>query len=101
MTAEFYHPFFVRHGKYFSTEQTKNNNASMPFNVHPQFSTMIDVLGRKENHHLVLEAGFPSSMQVIFLETLWSVLSHESIPRRLQNAECIFFNAAYSLPETE
>jgi len=91
MIGELSNTFFTQYGKYFSSQQIKKAS-SIPFKDHPQFGVLIDILSRKDNHHVVLHSEYSHRMHIAFIEALLLNLTHEHIPYPLQDSELIYLD---------
>ena len=91
MGMELNDSFFIRFGKRFSIQRIEGNTA-IPFKDHPQFPMIIDILSRKEKHHLFLCSDFSSIMHSYFLEALLFFISNEQSPAPLRLTELIYLN---------
>lgn len=96
MAAELKDTFFTQYGKYYHSSDNKKG-AIMPFKDHPQFPVLVDILSRKNHHHALLSADFPSGMQTIFFEALLQHLASDHIPYHLRDAELICLNLENAL----
>lgn len=76
--------------KYFPSQNRKKT--ILPFEDHPQLPILVDILGRKEKHHVILRANFSEKMMIAFLGALAQHLANENIPPTLRNAELIYLN---------
>jgi ATP-dependent Clp protease ATP-binding subunit ClpA len=85
------HSFFTQQGKYFSPHTIKKN-AIIAFKDHTQFPLLVDILARKDIHHIILNTDFSSTLYVPFLEGFLHHLSNDTIPQPLHNAELIYLD---------
>ena len=60
-----------------------------PFKNHAQFPILIDILSRKDNHHLCLGTYFSEHMHTFFLDALRSYLASSHTPNSLRSVELI------------
>jgi len=77
--------------KHLSTHTIKKNN-SIPFKDLAQFTFMVDVLSRKESHHIFLQTSLQQQFQKYLLEAFLLHLQHEHIPISLQNLDLFYFD---------
>jgi DNA polymerase III delta prime subunit len=96
MSTELNDSFFLRFGKRLSTQHI-NEDLGVPFGDHPQFSTITDILCRKENHHVFLCSDYSSKMHIFFLEALLFYFNQDSTPACLHQAELIYLDLAHAI----
>lgn len=60
---------------------------------HPQISLLIDILSRKENHHVCLTGIASSKIKFSLLEALASFLKDENIPKALRGIEFFYLDS--------
>lgn len=89
MTEELIQPLFTQHGKHFSAQRIKKQN-NIPFQQHPQFPMLIDILSRKDNHHAILHVDFAPKMYPAFFEALTLHLCDGHTPENLRGCDVIF-----------
>ncbi len=85
--------FFHQYGKYMSIQHLKKN-AVIPFKDHVRFSTLVDILSRKEFHHAILCTHFSPKMHHYLLEALLLYLTHETTPYPLRCIDLIYLDIA-------
>jgi len=85
------HNFFEQHAQFISVDKSKKSTA-LPFQHHPQFSVLIDILSRKHCHHVQLKADFSPALYSAFLEALAHYLDQERVPSYLRHAELMTLN---------
>lgn len=73
--------------------QPSNHTSSLPFENHPQFPAMVDILSRKDSHHLLLQTDFSHRLRQAFLEAFLLYLTHENIPASLHVKELRWLNS--------
>lgn len=86
--------FFTQHGLSFPLQASKKTHP-MPFHDHPQFPALIDTLIRKNNHHLILQYDFPSSILTYFLDALSHYFLQEHIPAPLRESEILYLDLSH------
>lgn len=91
MPGESNNTFFTQFGKYLSP-QTTSTNTTIPFNEHPQFSILVDILSRKDNHHAILQVDFAPKMYVAFFEAFLQHLNTENIPELLRGTNLVLLD---------
>lgn len=92
--------FFTRYGQLLSHTNAKKN-LPFPFKDHTQFPVLVDVLIRKNNHHLILRNDFSSKINTYFLQALLQHLSHESTPHPLRESELIYLDIEHIFIQTD
>ena len=96
MSTELNDSFFLRFGKRLSTQHI-NQDIGVPFGDHSQFSTITDILCRKDNHHVFLSSDFSSKMHIFFLEALLFYFNQDGTPACLHQAELIYLDLAHAV----
>lgn len=91
MPGESNNTFFTQYGKYLSP-QIANANTTIPFKDHAQFSMLVDILGRKDNHHAILHTDFAPKMYAAFFEAFLQHLNSENIPELLRSTNLILLD---------
>lgn len=82
--------FFTQHGHFVVANSA---NALPSFYHHDTTLQLItDILGRKEEHHLICHNPFSPALQTYFLETLLTFIAKENASRHLQQLVCLFLN---------
>lgn len=89
--AELDGTFFAQQGRYFSS-RTAKNNASIPFKDHPQIIILIDILSRKNNHHVILHNNFQQRLHYFFIEAFLHHLTYENIPSHFFDGKLIYLD---------
>ena len=102
MSSGQYDIFQSDHGNLFSSLNIRNYSHA-PFKDHTQFPILLNVLGRKDKHHVILTSQFSWKIHTYFLEALLLHLQQEHTPPALKNAEliCIDVDLSYSLQDTQ
>lgn len=83
--------FFFQYGKYISVQHGKKN-ITLPFKDHVQFPTIVDILSRKNNHHIILNSDFSPNFHLYFIEALVQYLTNENIPDSIRNVDIIYLD---------
>lgn len=96
MSKELNYSFFTTYGTYLSPIYA-NSTTNPPFEGHPQFPTIVDILARKYHHHLILCTHFPSLFKRFYLETLLTYLSTDQVPTLLRTNEMVFIDTEHLL----
>ena len=96
MRTELDDSFFIRFGKRFSAPQSETHT-DIPFQDHPQFPMLVDILSRKEKHHVFLCADFSAAMHAFLLEALSLYFTQPHIPAPLHEAELIYLNLEHAV----
>jgi len=65
---------------------------STPLKDHAQIPCIIDTLGRKDNHHILLKGSPSEKIYQAILESIALHLSTGHVPRKLRTADVIYFN---------
>ncbi len=86
--------FFLQHGKYFSAQHSLSYGI-LPFKEHAQFTLLVDTLSRKNKHHVMLQAEFPSAFYTHFMESFLQHLNNDAVPQRLHAPELIFIDVEH------
>lgn len=84
---------FVKYGLRLTPLQF-NKNLTTPLKEHPQIPLIIDVLSRKERHHVALLSSFSEKINVSLMESLAQHLTNYHIPKTLRDIEFIYLDAA-------
>lgn len=82
------------YAKRFSAKN-QSSNTNFPFKNHAEFPILVDILSRKDQHHVCLGANFSKQMRHFLLEALRAYLSSNHIPNSLRNAEIIYLDAEH------
>lgn len=90
MNAEWKENFFSQHGKFFNSSD--NQKQTLPFKDHPQFPTLVDILSRKNQHHVLLCSELSPTIHILFFEALLQHLAHGHTPVFLRTAELMYLN---------
>jgi ATP-dependent Clp protease ATP-binding subunit ClpA len=96
MTAELNDSFFIRFGKRL-TAHSSHQAPTIPFSDHAQFSTITDILCRRDNHHVFLCSDFSSKMHMFFLQAMLVYFNKDNTPASLHKAELIYLDLAHAI----
>src|SRR5579883_3116910 len=91
--------FFTQYGKHLIAQPLKKQSV-MPFKDHAQFPLLMDILSRKNTHHIFLEFDASPKLHFIFLEALLSHCYQQASPKSLREAEIIYLDT-FSLLATK
>lgn len=104
ISHSFFYPlndtFFIKLGQHFTTASLRKTT-SYPFKDHPQLSAIIDILSRKNCHHIALHAHYSPTLCRAFIEALLYHLCQDNIPHLLQQTELLYIelSRAVKLPQ--
>lgn len=90
MLADNFDTFFSP-SKQLSAHAIKKN-ISTPFKDLTQFHFMVDVLARKESHHIILQTSLQQQFHKYLLEAFVLHLQHEHTPAALHNVDLFYFD---------
>ena len=96
MSTELTDSFFIRFGKRLAAQRI-HQHLEIPFRNHPQFSTITDILCRKDNHHVFLCSDFSDHMHHFFLEALYLYFTQDETPASLYEPELIYLDLAHAI----
>lgn len=82
---------FSQYGTLISTQQTKKMG-TIPFKNHFHLPTLVDILSRKQSHHVLLCTEFSANFHFYFLEALMQHLNHDYIPSHLRNVDLVYLD---------
>lgn len=74
------------------TSETALQQKHRPFQDHTAFALMIDVLSRKYQPHLILEADYDAAFHPAFLNAFIAHLAEPGIPASLKQASLLYLN---------
>lgn len=76
----------------FMTSETALQQKHRPFQEHVAFPLMVDVLSRKYQPHLILEANYDAAYHPAFLNAFIAHLTQPAIPASLKQASLLYLN---------
>ena len=82
--------FFTQYGRLLSVSSTKKNT-NTAFKDHTQFPILVDMLSRKNNHHVMVHMNFSPTLYHYFFDAFLLYLTEETIPFYLRDATAIHF----------
>lgn len=88
--------FFLKYNKPLISERGDSAH-NFPFYQHPQFQQLVDVLARKEKHHVLLQISFPNKFISLFLEAFLNFTKQAAIPHGLKYGEFIHIDLQHYL----
>lgn len=65
----------------------------LPLKNHPQIPYVLDILGRKEQHHVLLRGPSSPKIQKAFLNSMTAHLNTGNVPKKLLDADVIYCDA--------
>ncbi|OGT47139.1 MAG: hypothetical protein A3E83_05125 [Gammaproteobacteria bacterium RIFCSPHIGHO2_12_FULL_41_20] len=77
--------------------QNSNKHSAHPLQNHPQLPLLIDVLSRKEKHHLILVMDFSEKIQLAFLEAFAYYLTTHTPPFALNKMDFFYLDIRQNL----
>lgn len=87
----FFPSFFTKHGKLLS-HHAFHMQSLYPFKEHAQFDEVIDILIRKQCHHVIINTDFSPSLQITWLTSFLKQLTHDNTPTCLRDTKIIYIN---------
>lgn len=63
-----------------------------PFKNQPQFPALLDILSRKNHHHVFLQHHFSQHLYPYFFTALVHYLSHSAIPEKIRDSDLILLD---------
>ncbi len=70
-----------------------NKNAPAILKDNPQIPLILDTLGRKQRHHVVLLNSFAEKINLAIMESIAHALSSDFLPKTLRETDVVYFDA--------
>src|SRR5262249_32009672 len=78
-----------------------DENTALALKDYQQLPVIMDVLSRKDNHHLALSGTSSPKIQLAILESLAFHLTETSVPKALRGMKFIYFDAKRFASQTD
>lgn len=82
---------FLKYAEIFATDHSTKSLVT-PLKDHAQLPVLIDILSRKEHHHVILHDASSEKVNHALMQALSQQLATDSVPKMLREAHFIYFD---------